>query len=328
MTLDTILFISTFNYKMMYILFPIINAYPISIAGIRKRLGTEITEFSRLYCYDKSKQEQKYYSDVNRFLEKTKVLFDVFQKDKNLRSEMEKKHLFKMAETDYQYYEDQRTRHGYCTIESIPSTSTDIRFQSRTIQVEKSKSNYETEKNTRGTKRSFEALQEESSATDEDDATHKDKFVPSSDTTFQNRMPQPTLAMTCERFHVSDRVGAAIASAVLVDYGIITSEQRQNVIDKNKLQSEIVKLRKNSMKEEKTQFEKVCGIGFDGCKDATLTVEELNHKHYKSIELQDHYIVTGEPNDFYLDHFTPATGKGIDIAHGLWQVIQGTELES
>ena len=38
--------------------------------------------------------------------------------------------------------------------------------------------------------------------------------------------------MTCERCHVSDRIGAAIASAVLFDYGLITSNQRQNVIDK------------------------------------------------------------------------------------------------
>ena len=56
------------------------NVYPISIAAIRKRLRTEITEFSRLYRYDKSKREQKYYSDVNRFLEKTKVLFNVCEK--------------------------------------------------------------------------------------------------------------------------------------------------------------------------------------------------------------------------------------------------------
>ena len=78
------------------------NAYPISIAGIRKRLRTEMTEFSRLYRYDKSKREQKYYSDVSRFLEKTNKLFDVFQKDQKLHSEMEKDYLLKMTKADYQ----------------------------------------------------------------------------------------------------------------------------------------------------------------------------------------------------------------------------------
>ena len=129
-------------------------------------------------------------------------------------------------------------------------------------------------------------------------------------------MPLPTLAMTCKRFHVSDRIGAAIASAVLVDYGLITSNQRQNAIDKNKLRAEIATLRKKIKQEEKFQFEQVNGIEFDGCKDATITIEKLNHKYYKSIVLQDHYVVTGEPNNFYLNHFTPAPGKGIDVAHG------------
>ena len=32
-------------------------------------------------------------------------------------------------------------------------------------------------------------------------------------------------------------------------------------------------------------------------------------------------------DDVYLDHFTPKSGKGIDIAHGLFKQIQGTELE-
>ena len=52
-----------------------------------------------------------------------------------------------MAEADYQYYEDQRTtRNGFCTLDPVPSTSTDIRFQSRIIQAKKVKSNYEAEK--------------------------------------------------------------------------------------------------------------------------------------------------------------------------------------
>ena len=95
-----------------------------------------------------------------------------------------------------------------------------------------------------------------------------------------------------------------------------------------KIKSRNNKISKTIKEEEKLQFEQVNGIGFDGCKDATLTIEKLNHKYYKSIVLQDHYVVTREPNNFYLNHFTTAPGKGIDVAHGLWQVIQRTNLES
>ena len=106
-----------------------------------------------------------------------------------------------------------------------------------------------------------EALREDSSSTDEDEATGCDEFIPASDTTPQNRTPLPTPAMACERFHGSDRVGAAIASAALVDYGIITADQRQNVIDKNKLRAEIEKLRKKIKEEEITQLRRLMGLG-------------------------------------------------------------------
>ena len=60
-----------------------------------------------------------------------------------------------MAEADYQYYKDQRTtRNGYCRLDPVPSTSTDIRFQFHIIQVKKAKSNYEAEKYAPGTKQS------------------------------------------------------------------------------------------------------------------------------------------------------------------------------
>ena len=87
-------------------------------------------------------------------------------------------------------------------------------------------------------------MQEDSSATDENEALSCNEFTPVSVITPQNRMPLSTLTMACERFHVSDKIGAAIASAVLVDYGLITSDQRRNVIDKNKLKAEITKFRK------------------------------------------------------------------------------------
>ncbi|KAB7505002.1 hypothetical protein Anas_12575, partial [Armadillidium nasatum] len=55
---------------------------------------------------------------------------------------------------------------------------------------------------------------------------------------------------------------------------------------------------------------------------------ELNGKYYTSTILEDHYVITGEPGDFYLDHFSPESGKGIDIAHGIYKKVCGTELEN
>ena len=67
---------------------------------------------------------------------------------------------------------------------------------------------------------------------------------------------------------------------------------------RNKLRRECAKLRAEYRKEDQVLFKKVDGIGFDGRKDATLTVSTLNSKHYLSTVLEEHYVVTGEPSKF------------------------------
>ena len=80
------------------------------------------------------------------FLKKLKFSL-IFSKRTKTCDQKWKKCLLKMAEADYQYHKDQRiTRNGYCTLDPVPSTSTDVRFQSRIILVKKAKSNYEAEK--------------------------------------------------------------------------------------------------------------------------------------------------------------------------------------
>ena len=125
------------------------------------------------------------------------------------------------------------------------------------------------------------------------------------------------LAETCDRYHISDRASAAIASVVLVDFNMITPDRTQSVIDKNKLRRKRAKLRNETKKNKKVFFEKVNGIGFDGRQDATLAIYKINKKHFTSTILEEDYVITGEPNDFYLDHFSPESGRGLDIAHGL-----------
>ncbi|KAB7494258.1 hypothetical protein Anas_01934 [Armadillidium nasatum] len=97
---------------------------------------------------------------------------------------------------------------------------------------------------------------------------------------------------------------------------------------RNKLRRERNKLRKERQKERRKLFGNITGIGFDGRRDATLQISELNGKYYTSTILEDHYVITGEPGDFYLDHFSPESGKGIDIAHGIYKKVCGTELEN
>ncbi|KAK0064531.1 hypothetical protein Bpfe_006190 [Biomphalaria pfeifferi] len=52
------------------------------------------------------------------------------------------------------------------------------------------------------------------------------------------RRKLPKLAKICDRFAVSDRVGAAVGTAVLEDFGIVSQTEAANVIDRYKLRRE------------------------------------------------------------------------------------------
>ena len=48
----------------------------------------------------------------------------------------------------------------------------------------------------------------------------------------------------CDRYQISDRAGAAIANAVIQDYGIITPDEDSLIIDRNKLRRSRFSVRK------------------------------------------------------------------------------------
>ena len=78
----------------------------------------------------------------------------------------------------------------------------------------------------------------------------------------------PALARACDRHMVSDRSAAAIASAVLQDFGLITADNSLNVIDPRKVRRERIKKRKQLQGIDNNLD--LCGIYFDGRKDKTI----------------------------------------------------------
>ena len=58
------------------------------------------------------------------------------------------------------------------------------------------------------------------------------------------------LAMVCERYAVSDRAGAAIASDTLKAFGIVTEEDKRYEVNRSKLQRERQKYKEIKNKEQ------------------------------------------------------------------------------
>lgn len=134
----------------------------------------------------------------------------------------------------------------------------------------------------------------------------------------QMRIPLPNLAMQADRFGVSDRAAAALATATLIDVGMITKDDDRLVIDRSKVRRERQKVRQ-SMKEGKGGV--ITSIYFDGRKDRTLMKVKVNDRWYSDKKSEEHCVVLTEPGGEYLTHTIPSSSKATDIATSIMDVM-------
>lgn len=73
-----------------------------------------------------------------------------------------------------------------------------------------------------------------------------------------------------DRYKISDRVGAAIASATLLDVGVISREDQSNVIDQSKIRRS--RTRKRNELQSEIELNPTRGLYFDGRKDHTISL--------------------------------------------------------
>ena len=109
----------------------------------------------------------------------------------------------------------------------------------------------------------------------------------------QNRESWPNLATMCERYLVSDRVGAAIANAALQDAGVLDKTGMSMINDGSKLRREHSKYGKEIIAEESLFFDQVGGIYFDERKDSPLVLQNgISNKSYRTKALREHYVIS------------------------------------
>lgn len=97
----------------------------------------------------------------------------------------------------------------------------------------------------------------------------------------------PSLA--CDRTGVLDRAAAIIASSVLKDVGIISSNHLSHVIDRSKLRRERTKVRSTLQETDCNKY--LRGIYFNLRKDKTLFRIEREGKFYRKRIIEDHYVI-------------------------------------
>ena len=92
--------------------------------------------------------------------------------------------------------------------------------------------------------------------------------------TRQNRFTYPHLCQVLDRFPISDIAGCAIANAVLQDLELLEPE---NVLTRDKVRSQRNYWRKKEVKIQSVRHTNLFCIGFDGRKDETLFITNVEN---------------------------------------------------
>ena len=292
------------------------NVYPLHYLTISKKVQALVVAFSKLDRYPKKKRGASFLEKEAEFLSDIDKLFDVFCNDNEQRRRLEKDHKLRMTDKDFVFYEDQKSRRiGKCLDVAWPLTSSDQKF------IRRSESHVNAPTSQCQNERIFGINKHRH-------ITIISSFSVLSGSAKSNRKKWPNLARICERYQLSDRAAAAVANSVLVDVGLVTEDDKTRIIDRSKLRRERERCRNEIRSEEQQNFGLVNAVYLDGRKDATQIVAQgPNEKHYRSVQLKEHYTVVGEPGSYYLIHFSPEDGKGRTIAQKLFDSFSGTELE-
>ena len=144
----------------------------------------------------------------------------------------------------------------------------------------------------------------------------------------RNLTKLPTLASVCDGYGVSNYAGAAMVSATLVDYAIITKVDKSQVIGPQKLGEERKRCREERREAELGNLKELTSLYFDGKKTMTrvLVKNQKTGRWSPTMKVDDHYVVLTEPGIDYLTHVTPKTGHGKVVARAFYDFLVEQEL--
>jgi len=299
------------------------NVYTLSHKRVTQKIVTLVATFAKLSRYPNNKKGKKIFMDLTSFTNDIEKLFDIFCENPTQRRHLEVEYKLRMTDNDYSFYEDQKgPRAAKCTKVITPLDESDYLFARRHDNPTATQHQSQTDVSPL----SSSVLESENESNRSESGSSAFGFEQPCSSNKQNRISYPNLARICDRYQVSDRAGAAIATSVLKDHGIVSSKDSTFVVDKNKLRRERERQRKVIQKEEQQTIHLINGFYIDGRKDATLMTKEINGRYHRHVELEEHYVIVGEPGEFYLSHVAPTSGSGSAIAQSVFNFLKDSLL--
>jgi hypothetical protein len=149
--------------------------------------------------------------------------------------------------------------------------------------------------------------------------TNDDFIECDSESSDDNVLPRNThkyseLCKAMDRCKISNRDACLIVNAMLKDLDLLRSD---TAIDPAKLRRQRRAMRKSMILTHDFEMKKMICIGFDGKREITLAHECGLRRSVK----EDHYTIVAFPEEKYVDHITPESGKAQDVVKEILSVL-------
>lgn len=142
--------------------------------------------------------------------------------------------------------------------------------------------------------------------------------------TGQLRIPLPNIARMADMTGASNRTVAKIETAALQDFGLVSSDNPINVIDKSKIRRELTKKRKAVQEIANHSEKSIQGIYFDGRKDQTMMLVQGR----RITKQQEHISIIEEPGSTYFGHISiNPPGTALNISKSIITYIKAKSID-
>ena len=116
-----------------------------------------------------------------------------------------------------------------------------------------------------------------------------------------------------------------IFSSVLQDYGIISADASDDVINRNNIGSSRYDIRKKVNASAKINAAEIQSLYFNGRKDQTLINEKKGESYHKKHVIEEHVTLIAEPWSNYLGHVSVTQGTSKCITKAIWDLFEDKE---
>lgn len=139
----------------------------------------------------------------------------------------------------------------------------------------------------------------------------------------QMRVNLESVALTCDRYGISNRCAASIVTDTLKSFNIVDEDDSSNVVDQSKIKRERAKARKSY---QEIEIKNLKSLYFDGRKDKTLVNKKTENKFSKTDKSEEHIVLIHEPNSYLLGHLSPKESTADIITEELFKFFKDNDI--